>query len=109
MKKKEPLSQIPSIIGFYTERIRSISRCAKEHIEFAEKTYASYVQDFIKTTFVGNAADPQTLQITVKAEHFEEFRSRVALPHQRILAQSLLIFGFSTFDAFLGTLLRQLY
>lgn len=100
-------SAIPAIIGEFVARIRAIRLCATEHIAFALESDESFRKELCDQT---TTDDSGQMTIVVKSrEHLSEVLSRLHGPHSKILAQSLLIFGFSTFDAYLGLLLQELY
>lgn len=100
---------IPDIVGHYTLRIRVIRDCATEHIRVATEAQTEWTKTFLETIRIEGDADEKKFTIWVTQDQLEEIFHRAALPHSEILSQSLLIFGFSTFDAFAGLLLKGLY
>src|SRR5215469_1507900 len=100
-------SKIPAIIRGYTARIRAIGRCTREHVEPA---FAESSEFYTKLRAMARGPNEEGVySVTLDASMREAFESHVVRPNWGMLAQSLLIFGFSTFDAFLGQLLSQLY
>lgn len=103
-------SAIPQTIAHFTSRIRAIRECASEHIKFAEATQVTWLKGFLEE----HAADHRInadggLEFKLNIEMVTELTQRLETPHSQILSESLLIFGFSTFDAYVGLLLRNLY
>jgi hypothetical protein len=122
---EEKKSQIPSIITAYTTRIRIISRCAQEYIALAQKTSQEWsnsyfeqldqcsksLEIFKNRESLTEEDRTQLASIIVLIAHPKnkgDFQYHVEHSHSKILSQSLLIFAFSAFDAFVGVLINQL-
>jgi hypothetical protein len=117
-------SQIPTLIAAYKLRIRSISRCAREYIALAQKTSQEWRDRYllqleeISTELKSLSSSSQLGESETKVKSLiapimdaikkGDFHYHIEKPHSAILSQSLLIFGFSAFDAFLGALIAQL-
>lgn len=99
--------QIPQIIDAYARRIRSIGRCAREYIQLAEKTCKDWQKSFIEK--LKSPEGPDARAAFSDKSFLETLHYHIITPHSDILSQSLLIFGFSAFDAFVGMLLTRLY
>ena len=103
-------SQIPEIIANFTHRIRSVGRCAKDYVQLAKKASDEWQSAFLeKVRLSAQQESAGTMSVFIDRLVLEEFTYHVAIPHSEILSQSLLIFGFSAFDAFVGLLLVRLY
>jgi hypothetical protein len=118
-------SRVPEIISSYTMRIRLISRCAREYISLAQKTSQEWRSsqlaqlgqckqdlEFLAGRAALDEADRAklTLVLTFLTDRNREYDIQyhaLAQPSD-MLSQSLLIFAFSAFDAFVGVLVAQL-
>jgi hypothetical protein len=110
--EKEDDSEIPRIIKHFTFQVRAIRDCAIEHIKMADDNTESWLKKIKQSVTVTKEDDAETRTVTFSfagVQEFEEFYIRSHTPRPEILSQSLMIFGFAAFDAFLGILLRQLY
>ncbi|MCH8148050.1 MAG: hypothetical protein IH987_08680 [Planctomycetes bacterium] len=101
---------VPELIKQHAMRIRLSRECAGEHIQLAQDKFTGWVEEIHKEqiTLIVTAPGGTTKKIALTEELFT-FMKGLPSPHSAILSQSLLIFGFSTFDAFVGMLLRRLY
>ena len=109
--KEEEANTVRAIIGAYTMRIRSISRCAKEYIHLAQETCQKWQDHFIQeiiSTARSQSAEA-VAEMLVGSLTTGDLHYHIAAPHSEILSQSLLISGFSAFDAFVGMLVTRLY
>jgi hypothetical protein len=114
-KKYDDPTQVPHDIDDYVDRISAIRACGNIHIPHAReaaRAFASGINEQIVAAITAardSGGNSQRVVIQIDRQTAREVVERTLAPHYEILAQSLLIFGFSTFDAFLGTLLRTLY
>ncbi len=119
-KPGKPEEIVPKAIASFTRQMKSISECATVHIAHAVETHRTRVESILTAVNTGmvvkKTSDGEVQQVGIRfqsKQQMEEFREIVdAVPHgshSDVLAKSLLIFGFSTFDAFLGALLRSLF
>ncbi len=122
-KSEGEQNQVPAVLATFTHQMRSIAECAKVHIAHAQLTQKQHFQTILsslkESMSVNKTEDGNVESIEIKFESLKQQESFKHLvnstpdgrkgPHSDVLAKSLLIFGFSTFDAFLGGLLRALF
>lgn len=116
---------VPSVIDRFTAQMTSIAECATLHIAHAEesqKRQEESINTLLKKIDSAIVVKEVATDDGVNREiHFNgqvqdtnvrqvfQLLSRIGRSHSDVLAKSLLIFGFSTFDAFLGDLLRATF
>lgn len=100
-------SAVPGVIETFVSRIRAIRNCATEHIAFAARSDVAFLKKLSDLATTDESG--QTVLTFRDGEHLCEMIARAASSHSAILSQSLLIFAFSTFDAYAGILLKTLY
>lgn len=90
---------IAGAISNYTMRLRSIMKCANEHIPFALQTHQTLVESLVKRSTVtkeDGKDGEKTIKLVVESkEEMDELIFRSSAPHSEIISESLLIFGFS--------------
>jgi hypothetical protein len=122
-KKPPRFHPVGRIIREYTDRIRAIRLCAIEYVGLAtkkgillEKALFDRIKeaaDRLKGILErGNPTEEDRqwcYETFLNPKVTDDFEHHFAAPHSELLSESLLILGFSTFDAAVGRLLVQLY
>lgn len=116
---KEPaVLTVPDVLLSYRARIFAITDCATVHIAHAQDHHTRRIKSlFDKMVAMGAVptvdAEGKTKTISISAADVGLMKEVAQLlpfpPHTNMLARSMLIYGFSIFDAFLGSLLRALF
>lgn len=105
-------ANIPEIVALNKRRIRAIGACARVHIAHAHEIKKNRLNDLLETIRKAVADQPASVEkraVLIDRRIVMDLNDQIESNHDAILAQSLMISAFSTFDAFLGLILRALY
>lgn len=103
-KRNDAAIELIGIIDQFSSKLISIKECASLHIDHAETfrtVFMSHARSIIQQT--------QDKTLSLRLAESRELSRTLKNPHTTIISQSLLIYGFSTFDAYVGNLLKALY
>ena len=94
------------IIDRFTDKLISIKECASLHVSFASGIRSSWA---VKRNEEISKSEKQLGVAYASEEEYREFKRTIRNSHSNIICESLLIYAFSSFDAFVGMLLRNMY
>ncbi|WP_010583076.1 hypothetical protein [Schlesneria paludicola] len=108
------IADVPAVVRKFTDRIAQIENCAAAHISMALLSKQSRLQTTLREVFtLAGKQIPKMIggneQVEVTYEEYTKIAQIIGSSHDEIIAEGLFILGFSTFDAFIGNLLRAIF